>query len=982
MKTLFGVILFSLVFQVQGQQYALRQFTAVDGLPQSQVNAMIEDNNGYLWIGTAGGGLARFDGKNFKVYTTLDGLLSNMITSLMMDSQDNVWVIHPRGISKFNGSTFVKFQSPGIATAQGRLRRLYEVGDTIFFTSSPGVLGKIYKDSVFYWYKPIEKNKLIYFGTRSIDKDAYFYLSDSSFLIKTKKGEQYKLSHKNVFSRVQNMFNYREKVVINSDKGYYHFNDATSGFEKATLQSKNNIVAYDEKTSSVWSRFGNSLLRERESGAVDTVLTNVSVSQILFDREGNTWIGTSGMGMYKYSVRDFDRCGSEKLGAVMAVFVDRAGATWLGTNDMGVWKIHKGKIKHYRFPDDRSATVTAIAQTRSGEHWVASFQGLGRYDSLADKFIWYVRENGLTSQFITSLESIGDEIWFGSSDGGLMHYDGNKFESFPTGRDRSNVPVYAVHHHQKSDKIFIGTELGFSALNKGKVESMPLPELNNSGVLSIHTFRDSLLVIGSAGAGVVIFDPVKRTRTVLSSKDGLRSNLIYFVAEDEDHYLWIGTEQGIHRVMLDKNLSIIQNQHYSHNNGLTGVEANHNAFFFGKEKFFGMIDGVYQFNDINKTQIPPNTLHLTAVDILYGEESTERYATAQIGFFKTPQQLSLPPDKNHITFSFSRVDKRNPESVRYKYFLENFDKTWSPSTAVGTITYGNLPPGDYTLNVVATNKIGSWDIQPMQYSFSVQAPFYQKAFFLISMLFLTISLVILYFYWRVRQRVAKMLEVERIRQQEQDHIRKEIARDFHDEMGNQLTRIINYISLIKISKNGQVAELYNKVEDSAKYLYSGTRDFIWSIDPMNDELSKLFIHIRDFGEKLFEEKGIHFRAFNEVKDKIKVPYGFCREANLIFKEAMTNAFNHSSAKNVSFYLRKSDHGFELLLEDDGAGFSMADLEKPNGLRNMRSRAERIRSILRINSTRNGGGTTISLQFKIATNHEKYVVPFQEKSSPH
>jgi hypothetical protein len=62
---------------------------------------------------------------------------------------------------------------------------------------------------------------------------------------------------------------------------------------------------------------------------------------------------------------------------------------------------------------------------------------------------------------------------------------------------------------------------------------------------------------------------------------------------------------------------------------------------------------------------------------------------------------------------------------------------------------------------------------------------------------------------------------------------------------------------------------------------------------------KLFIHIRDFGEKLFEEKNINFRAFNGVKEKIKLPYGFSREANLIFKEAMTNAFKSSQAHNVT-----------------------------------------------------------------------------------
>src|SRR5262245_23427077 len=64
----------------QDYSYSMRNYKAMDGLPQSQVNIMLEDKNGYLWIGTEGGGLARFDGREFTVYTTLNGLLSNIIS--------------------------------------------------------------------------------------------------------------------------------------------------------------------------------------------------------------------------------------------------------------------------------------------------------------------------------------------------------------------------------------------------------------------------------------------------------------------------------------------------------------------------------------------------------------------------------------------------------------------------------------------------------------------------------------------------------------------------------------------------------------------------------------------------------------------------------------------------------------------------------------------------------------------------------------
>ncbi len=320
-------------------------------------------------------------------------------------------------------------------------------------------------------------------------------------------------------------------------------------------------------------------------------------------------------------------------------------------------------------------------------------------------------------------------------------------------------------------------------------------------------------------------------------------------------------------------------------------------------------------------------LHLTDVQLFYGEYPIREYADSLYSFFKIPYQPQLPPDKNHITFSFNRVDKRYPGSVKFKYYLENFDKKWSQTASMNDVTYSNLPPGDYVFRVMTTNNRGSWSDAKIAYAFTIKTPFYQTASFMTGLFILVAGLVTFILYLRVKQRVNKMLMLERIRVKEQENLRKEIARDFHDEMGNQLTRIINYVSLLKLNaesngtngSNGHANgfmkshDLYSKVEDSAKYLYTGTRDFIWSIDPVNDELSKLFIHIRDFGEKLFEEKGIQFRAFNHVREKIKLPYGFSREANLIFKEAMTNAFKYSEAKNVSLQLKRSDDnlGFEM-----------------------------------------------------------------------
>ena len=103
----------SIFLKAQDHFYATRNYTVKNGLPQSQVTSLLEDKNGYLWIGTQGGGLARFDGREFKVYTTLDGLLNNQIVDIRLDRNGNMLILHNRGITKFNGRDFKKIEAPG-----------------------------------------------------------------------------------------------------------------------------------------------------------------------------------------------------------------------------------------------------------------------------------------------------------------------------------------------------------------------------------------------------------------------------------------------------------------------------------------------------------------------------------------------------------------------------------------------------------------------------------------------------------------------------------------------------------------------------------------------------------------------------------------------------------------------------------------------------------------------------------------------------
>lgn len=978
-KTAFGRLMRRLVFTIffsgavtipslLAQQYSVRHFTAVDGLPQSKINMLLEDKHGYLWIGTHGGGLARFDGHEFKVYTTRDGLSSNIVQYLKLDSKQNLWIVNPLGITRFNGFDFKQFIPQG-AQARFSVRRVFEINDTIFFVNNQRALGKIFGDSVYYWNKPVKKDKFILYTYLMPGKEVCLYLSDSSFLVKSPQGD-YSMSHAGDFNYALSLFNYGSQMWVHTEKGYYAMDVKRRKFVKGEMPTKNFIIQYDSAHNAFWTRHDNSLLMERQEGAlhhVDTLLNGVSITQIFPDSEGNTWVSTSGMGLYKYYIKDFDRYNSPQLGSVLALAQGQDGALWIGTQRKGVWRIKNGKWRAYASP--ATSEVNSIRVSGQGEVWVASYGGLGRYDPKEDRFEWYNREAGLVSAYVKVVDTDGEgKVWYGTRSNGVGYFDGKVFKNFSLEDGLYDREVMALKCMAQQHTVYVGSESGLSIMKHDQVvKRIPIPEFQGVMMNTIGIYK-RWLAVGSEGAGILFLDTATFSRRLLSVKDGLPSDFVNFANEDEAGHLWLGTEAGISRMILNDDLEIIKNIHYSYENGLDGVGANHNAFLFADHKYFGLVDGIYQYNELPDKGRQSFGLHLRDVEIFYGQYAMREYADSLYGFFRLPFNPRLPADKNHITFYFNRVDKRYPQSVKFKYYLENFDKAWSAYSTVRSATFSNIPPGSYTFKLLATQNDGSWQETPLAYSFTIEAPFYETLKFQLLAVLLMAGLLILFFYLKVRKEINKIIEVEKIRQQEQENLRKEIARDFHDEMGNQLTRIINYVSLMKLSKNGNATGLYDKVEQSAKYLYSGARDFIWSIDPGNDELSKLFLHIRDFGEKLFEEKEILFRALNKVTKPVKIPYGFSREVNLIFKEAMTNVFNHSSARNVTFSMTQLEGYFELNLTDDGRGFDMGSMEKSNGLKNMHTRAERIGVKLYIQSQK-GKGTILSLRLEVNT-HKK------------
>jgi len=222
-------------------------------------------------------------------------------------------------------------------------------------------------------------------------------------------------------------------------------------------------------------------------------------------------------------------------------------------------------------------------------------------------------------------------------------------------------------------------------------------------------------------------------------------------------------------------------------------------------------------------------------------------------------------------------------------------------------------------------------------------------------LFIGSFLEMLFWFSAISDKVAfsKKMQAE-----EEARMRREIARDFHDELGNRAARLINQVGLYNLNKKIDQS-VFNDLNEHAQSILIGAKDFIWSMDPQNETLTNLILHIKDFGEKLFTEGEIHFSFHRHYTKDHTFPLGYSRQINLIFKEAMTNVFKHAKATEVSLTLLEINGQINIILSDNGVGLPKSIIENSErGLNNMKVRASRIAAQLQIES--GNAGTSVKL----------------------
>lgn len=514
------------------------------------------------------------------------------------------------------------------------------------------------------------------------------------------------------------------------------------------------------------------------------------------------------------------------------------------------------------------------------------------------------------------------------------------------------------------DSILVGTFDGVTLIRNKIVDAdFKITQLSGYTIMSLLRYKN-IVVGGTAGNGLFVFDIVNQTCRKYNSLSGLLpSNDIYSLAVDKNGFFWAGTGKGIIKFKVDSHfLELIMNKDVVPNPVL---EYDQNAILNFDDKIWaGSTKGLFVFGnnqtntDLRETKPVVNIESIKIIDQL--ENKNKDYENTPID--NIPKKIVLEYKHEHIVISYKGIFFSDPENLLYQYRLTGFDKNFSPPSKLNYVEYSALPPGEYTfeIKVIASNGQAS----ELKYIQIVITPgFFQSIYFYGLILLAIVGFGALLQYFITYRKNKQRLLLESVKSQEQVKIRKQTAEDFHDDIGNKLTRIVILADILNrksLKQDNEQQQIVIQIRENANRLFAGAKDILWALDPHSDNLFEVLDHIKYFAIDVFNnsEVNVVFNDF-EVEKNLRLPVEYSRNISMIFKEVLYNILKHAGARQVILTSTTNEENIKLVVSDDGQGFDLNSEKKGKGLMNMQTRAKRINSIIETTSIE-GQGTSISL----------------------
>lgn len=732
---------------------------------------MCQDQEGFIWFATQGAGLCKFDGRNFAYYSQEHGLPHTQIWQMICDRKGRIWVATDGGLAMFNGKNFETFdQDDGLPS---------EVVWNLF-EDSRGTLWIGMADGGVVKYDGNE-----FLEVRSINELPF---DDGNAIFEDSRGNMWIGSFGHGLARFDGV-EYHHYTSGDDIIGNYITSMVEVSTDRVWIGTEAGINVYDGK---------------KFSPLDDALIGAESVEDMMVDTEGNVWIATYDNGLFmwnEHETRHFSKANGLPTNYMYSVLEDNVGNIWVGTNGGGVSKFEGEMFTHITSNDGLlSDVVMSILEDSKGNFWFATEEGLTRKDrwghmshftkedGLASNDLYYVFEDSHGSIWVSTFNGVsritdGEVTSYGSEDG-FTNSTGSTFFEDEFGRlwigSDEGVHIYfegEFEHYNPDSLLSVGVARIYQD-SKGSLWFCTAEGVVNIQVDKAvsYTTEDGLV---SGSVSDVWEDPsgkmwflTDRGISVLSqghfysigSKNGLASDNLYSMIYDGVD-LWVGTEKGIDRIYLDENFELDSVEHYGRSEGFRGVECNGWAAYMDSKGFlwFGTIKGATRYNarHDNPNIIPP-LVKLTNLRLFYEDVDWVEKCVNEIEAYRdVPIDPCLDYRDNHLTIDFIGLDFTTPEDVRYRFKLVGFDTEWQPETDQNSVTYSNLPPGEFVFNVIARNGDGVWS-EPVTYSFVIEAPFWLKTWFYVISIPLGLGIIYVLVLLRTRRIARSKRQLEEL----------------------------------------------------------------------------------------------------------------------------------------------------------------------------------------------------------------------------
>jgi PAS domain S-box-containing protein len=753
--TLIGIVLAGLVTDARAldpnglpSQYVREQWTTETGFPGGAVNGIAQTADGYLWIGTDRG-LMRFDGFNFKPvsFTSIAAASNVPILQLLTDAGGKLW-FRPEGAylvrQKDGKFESVRYGLPAITALSkdnhgGVLISDIEQG-TFRFTaddvqklgpSSPPVISMAETADGKVWLGTLGDGLFFLTGGRAINVNAG--LPDR---------------------KINSLLPIGEELWVGTDTGLYHGNG--NGFRRLELPSPlGNVQVLSilrDHDSNIWVGTTRGLLRINGKGisfSEEKELRGDGGITVLFeDREGNLWIGGArGLGRIRDSAFvTYSSASDRRFEHNGPVYADPEGRTWFAPAQGGLYVLQNGRVQPV--PSIPPNEVVYSISGRADVVWAGRQRGgltRLRFRSGAIESQSYTEANGLAQNSAYAVyESRDGSVWAGTVNGGVSKFKDGHFTTYTTTNGLASNTVSSILE-TRDGAMWFATPTGLSSFSNGQwrtyttAEGLPSSEVN-------CLFEDSSGTLWSGtSAGLASFAS-SHFQVPNESPDVLREQILG-MADDKSGRLWIATSHHVLRVPRDKLLSgvvkAVDVHEYDQADGLESTEGVKRSRSVVSDSagriWFSLSSGL---SVVNPSQINDNSVpalpHIEAI--------TADNNTANLAAF-----VQIPPSPRRITFEYTGLSLAAPGRIRFRYFLEGFDTSWSQPVATREAVYTNLGPGSYRFRLVASNSEGLWNGPESAIAFNVAPAYYQTYWFRLSCIAVFIALLWAGYQMRVHQ---------------------------------------------------------------------------------------------------------------------------------------------------------------------------------------------------------------------------------------